>query len=320
VIRVRAIDPDELAWFSALGATGSDADAMAEQLRGLWTDGSGRPEWTLVAEVGGRPVGRGALFTEPLGCGLDTSEAKLASLWLDWSHPGVEVAGVALLDAAAGLALPAARSLERRLNPEVHDRIPEWRRVLAAAGFGLFQEKEGFVWTDAGQPLPPPSRLQLRALEEVGTEAFADAMAAGIAGTLDRNDRYYLEVCGPGAWGRQMVEFVEPGDEASWLLGYEPDGMLAGYVALGPFEPGVGTIVHIGVVPERRGRGYVDDLLAAANRAARTRGHRSILSDVDTLNAPMLAAMERADHRPGVRPWHVWSYRRDLTDAPAASV
>jgi len=29
-------------------------------------------------------------------------------------------------------------------------------------------------------------------------------------------------------------------------------------------------------------------------------------------NAPMIAAMERNDHRPGIRPWHVWAYRRQV--------
>ena len=39
------------------------------------------------------------------------------------------------------------------------------------------------------------------------------------------------------------------------------------------------------------------------------RGFTSILSDTDVLNAPMIAAFERAGHYAGVRPWHVWHYR-----------
>ena len=66
---------------------------------------------------------------------------------------------------------------------------------------------------------------------------------------------------------------------------------------------------HIGVVPEQRGRGYVNDLLAEATADAADRGFTSIISDTDVLNAPMIAAFERAGHREGVRPWHVWHYR-----------
>ena len=135
-------------------------------------------------------------------------------------------------------------------------------------------------------------------------------MGQAIGGTLDRNDRYYLARCGPDGWGRQMVAYCEPGDEGSWLLAFEPDGTLVGYVAVGGFEAGVATIAHVAVVPERRGRGYINDLLMAANAAARQRGDLSMLSDVDMLNATMLAAMERAGHLRGIRPWHVWAYRR----------
>lgn len=304
---VRAIRPDELDWFVGLDPNASGFD---ETLRGLWADGSGRPGWTLVAEADGRPIGRAALFTEPLGCGLATREGRLAGLWLDFDAPGHAAAGSELLDAVAHVARGATPFVERRLNPEVHRDVERWRAILERGGFSLFQEKEGFTWIDDGGELPAPRRLALRSLAEVGPEAYAAAMAAAIPGTLDRNDRFYLDACGAAGWGTEMVGFLEPGDEDAWLLAYRADGMLAGYVAVGRFEEGVGTIIHIGVVPELRGRGLVDELLRAANRAARGRGYRSMLSDVDTQNGPMIAAMTRNGHLPGVRPWHVWAYRR----------
>ena len=63
------------------------------------------------------------------------------------------------------------------------------------------------------------------------------------------------------------------------------------------------------MVPEQRGRGYVDDLLRAGTAAARDAGYTSILSDADVLNEPMTAAFARADHLPDRRPWHIWHYR-----------
>lgn len=69
------------------------------------------------------------------------------------------------------------------------------------------------------------------------------------------------------------------------------------------------TIPMMGVLPEHRGRGYVDDLLAAGTAAAQRKGYVSMLDPVDTLNSPMDAAMVRGGHRRGVRPWHVWHPR-----------
>ena len=309
MLTIRAIDEREVEAFASLDPA---TPGMATTIRALWSDGSGRPAWTLLAEDQGVPVGRGALFTEELGCGLPIREGRLAGLWVMRDTDSAVAAARGLLERAIELASGETPFIERRLNAELHHDIGFWQAALADAGFSLFQEKQGFVWTDDGQALPAPTRLTFRPLSEVGAEAYAAAMAATIPGTLDRNDRFYLDACGAEGWGREMVGALEAGDEGAWQVARAPDGTLAGYVAVGAFEDGVGTIVHIGVAPGRRGRGFVNELLQAANRAARDRGYRSVLSDVDVHNAPMLAAMERNGHRSGVRPWHVWAYRREV--------
>jgi hypothetical protein len=37
-----------------------------------------------------------------------------------------------------------------------------------------------------------------------------------------------------------------------------------------------------------------------------------MLSDVDTLNQPMIDTMRDAGHLDGVRPWHIWHYRAEV--------
>ena len=59
------------------------------------------------------------------------------------------------------------------------------------------------------------------------------------------------------------------------------------------------TVFYVGVVPEMRGRGYVDDLLAAGTAVllgARAHGgnEKPLRVDTDVANAPMNAAFERA--------------------------
>jgi RimJ/RimL family protein N-acetyltransferase len=136
-------------------------------------------------------------------------------------------------------------------------------------------------------------------------------MAATTAGTLDRNDRYYIARCGPEPWAEEIMTALRDGDETSWLLGYHGDEP-AGFVAVSAFDEDTWTIVHIGVVPPHRGHGHVLELLAAADGVARRRGFTAGLSDVDVENAPMIAAMERAGHRTELRPWHIWHYRREV--------
>lgn len=310
MVSVRPIDRSELSAFARLAGATPAAARLETALAAMWASGESRPEWCFIAERDGRAAGRLAVAALPLGCGLDTVEHRLTALRLaDEGDAGVAVAA-ALLRAAAATLPDGPQTLDARVNAESHPHLAEWRTALEQTRFALFQEKQGFLWTDPGGPLPPSARLTWQSLADAGRDAFATAMARGIADTLDRNDRHYVDVCGAERWGREMLGYLGPGDEESWLLAGAPDGTLAGYLAVSPFdEPGTATIIHIGVLPEHRGHGYIDELIAAAGRAARARGLDHILSDVDTENSPMLAAMRRAGHDPDARAWHAWHYR-----------
>lgn len=309
MLSVRSIDRSEAAWFGSLAG-----DDVAGQLTDAWAEGTSRPDWALVALADSVPVARGALIAEPVGGGVDTLEGVAAFLWADLDHPGHAEATQALLgQLGERLRRFGPTTLNRRLNPERQADVPAWRELLETAGFHLFQEKEGLTWDVSARAETTPGRLIFRSLAEVGRDAYLDVVAATATGTLDRNDQYYIELCGPRPWAGEMLGFLEPSDESSALLGYLPDGRAAGFVMVAGFDTETWTIVHIGVVPELRGHGYVDDLLAKADVAARDRGFRYGLSDVDVGNGPMIAALERAGHRRGERPWHVWHYRRRIS-------
>lgn len=303
---VRAIEPDEIEMWGRLG--GHDIVETAQSLAEMGS--SGRDRW-LIAERDGEAVGRLGVFAEDAGCHLGLLEHHLFGIWLG-DRPSDRVAdtGRALARAAVGTLPPGRQTVDLRSNPERHDDIDARRALLASIGGRPFQEKVGFLWEDDGAALPDDGRLRFDDLGSVGPTVYGSLMGRCQAGTLDRNDRYYLGLCGPDAWGAQMLEYLVPGHEASWLLARDAENREVGFVAVGPFDDeGTGTIVHIGVLPEARGHGYVADLLAAANRTARERGYARMLSDVDTENAPMLAAMERAGHRRDRRDWHVWHDR-----------
>src|SRR6201999_157814 len=76
------------------------------------------------------------------------------------------------------------------------------------------------------------------------------------------------------------------------------------------------------LVPRPHGRGALggpDDgvptgggLAVLAGRLRRGRGFEEMLSDVDTLNQPMIDTMRKAGHLDGVRPWHISHYRAEV--------
>ncbi|HEV2744192.1 MAG TPA: hypothetical protein VGV91_13635, partial [Rubrobacter sp.] len=171
---------------------------------------------------------------------------------------------------------------------------------LGGAGFAFRRETDRFRWL--GEEAPPvPGRLSFRKLDEVGEDAFVDAIMRVSEGTLDREIREERARLGPLPAARDFFEDARrvEHDPSWWRLAYDgPGGDLAGLVM--PAEPpGFLTLFYVGVVPELRGRGYVDDLLAAGTATlldarAQGRGEKPLRADTDVANAPMAAAFGRA--------------------------
>ena len=321
-MNIRTIEPHELDGWLAL--SGTRDDGSESDIRSAWTDGSSGPERTFLAQDGARERGRLALVSAPAASSTpDFEEARIVGLWLPWEDSEAVDIGTALLRTAVERLRPPVRSVEGWANPALMPGNDVRRAVFAKAGLPLFQEKEGVTWS-AREPDPAPSRAHLRSsyssVAEVGREPFLDILARTVAATLDRQDRYYSRLMGTAGWAHEMLGYLTDEDAATWLLATDAVGAAVGYVLLGDFdEPGTGTIIHLGVVPEARGRGIGGALLAEANTAARRRGFERVLSDADVENRPMLTAFERAGHHAAATPWHVWHHRLDLPAGPSTT-
>lgn len=276
---------------------------------GVWVaaDGDGAHDGQavrFVAGTGGRELAGSELFPSSY---LGDETGRLITVW--WADGQAEAAR-AVIDAAVRAAGPDAE-LHLTANAETDDRIAERLELFALAGFSLWQEKEGFWWADTGQDLPLAQGVVVRTLAEAGRLRYAAAVEAAAEGTLDRIDADAIASMGGEDWAAALIhDAARPEEEDIWFVIENPGGDTVGYVAVGVFGECTGTIMHIGVAAGHRGRGYVDQLLRVANRAARSRGWIGMLSDVDTSNQPMIAAMIRNGHLPGTRPWHRWMYRR----------
>lgn len=217
----------------------------------------------------------------------------------------------AVLTAALAAADPGTE-VHLATNVEFHEHVADRLALAEECGFEIWQEKEGFWWADNGQELPEPDRVVTRTLEEVGFDRFVEVVAGCAVATLDRVDASAIAEMGATGWAAALTESIGgPEDAATCFFAETPAGQTIGFVAVGAFdEETTGTVQHIGVLPAHRGRGYVDQLLRVANRAARDRGFTGMVCDVDVDNPPMVAAMERNGHHADMRPWHKWYHRR----------
>jgi ribosomal protein S18 acetylase RimI-like enzyme len=262
------------------------------------------PAIRFDAVTDGETVASADLFTGSwMG---DETGQLLAARW----SPGDLDAARAVVSAAVQAGRPGVE-INVATNAEIHDDPAERLALFEEFGFVLWQEKEGFWWAEAGQELPESDRIVARPLAEVGAERFASVVEACTVGTLDRIDADTIASMGGAGWAKGLMDaYAEPDGDSWWFLAENHDGDVVGFVGIGGFEDNVGTILHIGVVPDQRGRGYVDQLLRLVNRSARERGWQGVLSDSDTLNPPMAAAFERNGHRADGHAWHKWMQRR----------
>ena len=296
---VRSVGTEELELFVETGGTPDNRREVEEYLERMFAAGSMRPEWCFVAEEEGEgPLGRVAFWTLP---GMEEPFA-LVLLDVPWDGdymgPGTRLLGEVLENARA----LGAREIEHVLDdPPMRPQFQHGREkrieLLEGAGFAFRRETGRFEWRGEETPVVAP-RLTFRTLEEVGEDAFVDAMREVSEGTLDREIRGERERLGAQ---RAANEFFEDArkvkhDPAWWRLAYAPDGELVGLVM--PAEPpGFLTIFYVGVLPRMRGRGYIDDLLAASTASlleARGRDEKPLLADTDVANVPMADAFERA--------------------------
>jgi RimJ/RimL family protein N-acetyltransferase len=228
---------------------------------------------------------------------------------LRWAEGGLAAARAVVTAAVA--SAPSGVAVYLPVFATVGDAHAGARGIAEACGFELFQEKEGFWWADTGQPLPEPADLRLEPMSRLGQEAFVPVIARCLAETLDRTDVLVVGRHRPEQWATTFLRHrASDANARSWLYAETKDGDPVGFVGLAEREadPGVGIIVLIGVLPEQRGHGYVDQLVLAAYRAARAHGFTAVLSLVDVDNHPMMAAMRRSGADPDAHPWHKWLY------------
>ncbi|MFF8846318.1 GNAT family N-acetyltransferase [Streptomyces sp. NPDC015127] len=288
--RVTAVTVDEpISWITT--------DRYLDELgQGMY-----RPEWTWIAEDDGRVVARALWWGQP----LSEHPVALDCLHVDASVTDrVAVAAELLTTGLRAFAEQGARKPPLynltlpygwREDPAVAAALA-WRRDAAlAAGLTDEVERLRLEWTpEAGVPATG-GRLTFAPASD---EEFLEVFRRIAVGSLDGETRRNLATKGAEATAREEMDFYLgcPGKREWWRLARTPDGEAAG-LAIPSATPYNRNVGYLGVVPELRGRGLVDDILAEITRVHAESGAELITATTDTGNAPMAAAFARAGYR-----------------------
>jgi GNAT superfamily N-acetyltransferase len=270
--------------------------------------GEHRPGWTWIAkESADGPVLAVAAWW---GLPQESLPGSLDSLSVAATLSSADRVGI-----AAGL-LRAAHEAYARAGatepPAYHVFLPaDWRdqpdavaaftwRQQAARQAGLTETLERFSYEWATRDgLPDPSkRLVFRAEPDDGV--FVGLFRRVLEGTLDATSRKEAATMGAEPQARQDVAFYQEkmaGERAWWRVAATPDGEVVGF-GIPSRNTEFPVVGYLGVLPEHRGHGYGDDILAEITRIlAIEAGAEVIRADTDLENRPMAAAFERVGYR-----------------------
>ncbi|MCK0114207.1 GNAT family N-acetyltransferase [Ornithinimicrobium sp. F0845] len=260
-----------------------------------------QPEWSVVA-VDESDVVRGWA----MWWGRDPSVPIALDVWdVDPQVPDRAGLATALLDAghealaAQGVRVPLPHTMrlpnDWRDHADVAAEVELKLRCAAAAGLTRVNERLQFQW-DPDQPLPPePTSLVFAPADD---ETFVRLFAAAAQGSLDVLTRRELASGDAEELARAEVDFYRaaPGDRSWWRTAATTDSTLVG-VAIPSATPTSRNVGFLAVLPEHRGRGHVDALLAYITRFHAKEGAPRITATTDAVNGPMAAAFHRAGYR-----------------------
>jgi ribosomal protein S18 acetylase RimI-like enzyme len=302
-VTVRTISDEELDQFAAPHA----GEWVKETLAKFWQEGRSSPGQCFLAEDERGIAGRVAYWSQA----WNPRALFIFGLHLPWKSNYIEVGRKLFGVSMSQMRARGAKSVTHYFYAEYDGHVEERHRLMQALGFEQTQDKIRYLWTGGSLPADA-DRLVYRNMPEAGEEAFRDAVQGVTVGTLDREDQDRVNRLGHEAAAKEYMHLLEDADDPKhdwWLLGYGPEGKLVGLVVPQPLDDEEGTIGYIGVVPDRRGQGYVMDLLVKATRLIQSHGLAKSVAEVDRLNVPMRSALERAGYN---ETGPLWAYRFKL--------
>ncbi len=261
-----------------------------------------RPEWIWVAEEGDRILACAVWWGMPEHTWPRALDA--VSVHDSVSDP-VAVTGELLSRGQRAFADDGSPE-----PPEYHMRLANgwrddpavtavlaWRRQAASMA-GLTEELERlqYRWMP-GDPVPgAPQRLVFT--EQSDDEVFLDVFRQVSVASLDTHTSRGIAAHGVDRTARDDLDFYlsMPGDRSWWRLANDRDGRLVGFAipSANPYSRNVG---YLGVLPEFRGHGHIDEILGEITRFHAAAGAERITATTDVVNKPMAAAFERAGYR-----------------------
>ncbi|WP_410785649.1 GNAT family N-acetyltransferase [Kribbella sp. C-35] len=180
-------------------------------------------------------------------------------------------------------------------KPDVVAALQTRSQAAAAVGMSGITDRLRYEWKpEYGLP-ERPTRLKFDPADD---EAFVDVFMRVSVGSLDAATAREIARLGVEGAAREELAMYKSmrGDRDWWRLAHDETGELVGF-HLPSANAGGPVVGYLGIVPEHRGKGLINDLLADLTHQLAETGAENIRADTDFGNIPMAKSFERQGYR-----------------------
>lgn len=284
---IRSIRQDDIQKFENIGVDTDDKPTL-NLVKWLNAEKT-KLEWCFVAEKSGEFLGRimfGVFEDQPYD--LKIWQIKIEENSGDFFDIGSKL----IKESINSLKEEGFKTVELHLYTSLSDPKTNYIELFKNCNFRTIQEKKSYE-IEMNDCKSCNQRLRYKTLKEVGQTSFINAIEAVTIGTLDRDDQESVVLNGKEKAAIEYFEILKDIDfnEEWWRLAYEPSGDVVGLVVPQCIGAGVGAVNYIGVVPSKRGSGYVTDLLQEASSTIQGSDISKVIADIDNMNFPLEKAL-----------------------------
>ena len=292
-MNIRTIKYEEVSKFAELGNSEAKKDSLREKILDMWEKGISHPELCFVLEDEERFLGRVLYFKYP----SEPLELKMALMHLPSDRNVLEALEQLLKESLKELKNKGFNSVEYHLYSKDSNYFYEYKELFLKMGFQILQEKKNFLYK-LGRLAKQGERLSFKSLQEVGEELFIQAIKDVTEGTLDEVDRKSVEALGAEKAALDYFNLIKEMDynKEWWKLAYINNNELVGLVVPQKFSDKVGAINYIGVVPEKRGQGFIEELLIEGTNILIDDNIKEVIADIDSNNFPLEKALFKLNY------------------------
>ena len=286
-MNVRKIKEHEISKYESIGVPKEGTSTL--NLKNWLDQKRTKLEWCFVAEENGTFLARiiyGVFDEQPLD--LKIWQFKLDKQSYKYNQIGEKLIQKSLMI----LSDKSLKTVEYHLYSNINDDFVSYQEIFKTCGFQLSQQKNSYK-INSNQLRVLDQRLNYKTLNDVGEKQFLDAIENVTMNTLDRDDIESVSVNGSKEAARLYFELLKEMDfnDTWWRLAYESNGDFVGLVVPQRINEIKGVVNYIGVVPSKRGKGYVKDLIEEASRIMIEANLQVLMADVDVENYPLFDAL-----------------------------